>query len=250
MGLRRILKVYSEYGIYGVIYHFHRLISKEINLGSINDFIINKLKIKILNEISSFKNKKIISGIYKNVTFIPSKEGFNKNQIIYYLPQLLGTYEEQIQKKIKILSKRYSLNTIINFGAGEGYHIVSSIKKNFFKKGMAFEICREDIKVLKKNINLNKIRDKIKVFNKASFFKVAKYLSKDEIKKTLFLVDIEGTEFEIFNNNIIKKFFNSYFIIEDHSELILPQIKKNFEIAYRERKKKEGGKVLMSRLIL
>jgi len=241
MGLRRILKVYSEYGIYGVIYHFHRVISKETNLGSINDFIINKLKIKILNEILSFKNKKIISGIYKDVTFISSKEAFNKNQIIYYLPQLLGTYEEQIQKKIKILSKRYSLNTIINFGAGEGYHIVSSIKKNFFKKGIAFEICRKDIKVLKKNIKLNKIRDKIKVFNNASFFKVAKNLSKDEIKKTLFLIDIEGTEFEIFNNNIIKKFFNSYFIIEDHSELILPQIKKNIEMAYRKREREEGG---------
>jgi len=71
---------------------------------------------------------------------------------------------------------------------------------------------------------------------------VAKNLSKDEIKKTLFLIDIEGTEFEIFNNNIIKKFFNSYFIIEDHSELILPQIKKNIEMAYRKRKReREGG---------
>jgi len=99
MGLRRILKVYSEYGIYGIIYHFHRLISKETNLGSIDDFIINKLKIKILNEILFFKNKKIISGIYKDVSFISSKEGFNKNQIISYLPKILGTYEEQIQKK-------------------------------------------------------------------------------------------------------------------------------------------------------
>ena len=45
-------------------------------------------------------------------------------------------------------------------------------------------------------------------------------LNKNELKKTLFLVDIEGSEFDIFNKNNIQTFKNSVLVIENHDFMI------------------------------
>ena len=42
-------------------------------------------------------------------------------------------------------------------------------------------------------------------------------LNKRQFTKTLFLVDIEGHEFGLFNEKFCTFFSNSYFIIEDHN---------------------------------
>jgi len=58
------------------------------------------------------------------------------------------------------LQKKYNLTNIVNIGAGEGYHIVSLIKNNFFEKGLAYEIDKEGQNIIKKNIILNRYRRK------------------------------------------------------------------------------------------
>ena len=49
-------------------------------------------------------------------------------------------------------------------------------------------------------MKLNKIENKVKIFGEANFKEVKKNLNIPELKKTLFLVDIEGDEFNLFNN--------------------------------------------------
>ena len=59
------------------------------------------------------------------------------------------------------------------------------------------------------------------------------------IKNTLFLVDIEGNEFSLFDNEFCKYFSKSFFIIEDHNfniaskkkiEKFYQMIKKYFKV--------------------
>ena len=48
-------------------------------------------------------------------------------------------------------------------------------------------------------------RSKVKIFGEANFKEVKKNLNIPELKKTLFLVDIEGDEFNLFNKITLYK---------------------------------------------
>ncbi len=60
-------------------------------------------------------------------------------------------------------------------------------------------------------------------------YKVFKIIKKNDLKKSLFLIDIEGGEFELFNNKNIKTLKQSFFLIEIHEfSKAKKQIKNNF----------------------
>ena len=54
-------------------------------------------------------------------------------------------------------------------GAAEGYHIISLLKKKFFKKGLAFEVSQKSRSILKKNALINNISKKIIIYKNANF---------------------------------------------------------------------------------
>lgn len=198
--------------------------------------IIKRYKKKIIiKKISNLNSGRIISGTYKSV-FINSTTKFSGD-----LPsKLLGIYEEQVQEKIKEISKKKNLKYLINFGASDGYHIIGLIKKKLFKKGIAFEIDTQIKKRLINNIKINNLSSKISVLGKASFEDIYKFIDHKDLKKTLFLVDIEGGEFCLFNKKNLNYFKDSYLIIENHQTLFEDKknlikkffslIKKNFRI--------------------
>ena len=76
-------------------------------------------------------------------------------------------------------------------------------------------------------MKLNKIENKVKIFGEANFKEVKKNLNIPELKKTLFLVDIEGDEFNLFNKKNLKFFKNNILIIENHEMLISKKNKIN-----------------------
>lgn len=157
----------------------------------------HKTKIYLTKKICLLSNYKIIYGPYKNVFFMRKIHKLKKNThwVSYNLScQLLGFYELEVQKKIIEIQKKNNLTKIVNIGAGDGYHIVSLIKNKIFKNGIAFEkniIGQETI--LLNSID-NKIEKKIKITGEFNFESFKLDLNK-EIKKTLFLIDIEGAEF-------------------------------------------------------
>ena len=125
--------------------------------------------------------------------------------------------------------KNYHLNFLINFGAGEGFHTIGPIRNRWFSRAIAFENDIKEKKILLENIKINKCNNKIKVLNDANFEDVNKNLSKKDLKKTLFLVDIEGEEFRLFIQKNINHFRNSFLLIECHDFYIKDKkIVKNF----------------------
>jgi len=138
---------------------------------------------------------------------------------VHMASKYLGFYEEQIQKKIIDIQFKYNLNFLLNFGASDGYHIVSLIKNKYFKSGLAFEKSLAERKILKKNIIKNNLINKIQIFNSANFKEIFDNYDQKKIEKSLFLIDIEGDAFNLFESKYINKLKNSHFIIEIHDFL-------------------------------
>ena len=163
-------------------------------------------------QISKVTNNKILYGPYAGTKIINSYGWSN----VDFSPKYLGSYELQIQNKILDLIKKKKFDCFIDLGAAEGYHIISLLKKKFFKKGFAFETSKKSREILKKNAKVNNISKKINIYGNANFLSLLGILKDFEQKKLFFLVDIEGNEYDLFSNHFCKKFSKSTFIIEEH----------------------------------
>ena len=208
MGLRRIIKNFKNDGLNGF---FYRLIKK----------LYSRSKYNLDQKILKITNNQIISGLYKD-TYLVGKNNWGVHD---FSSKLLGVYEEQVQKKILDIKERYNLEYLINFGSSDGFHILGLIKNKIFKKGFAFEIDPAEKLILKENIEKNNLSEKIEVFGKANFEEIFNTLDSEKLKKSLFLIDIEGGEFDLFTPECIKKLERSFFIIEKH-DFLISDIKK------------------------
>ena len=142
---------------------------------------------------------------------------------------LLGIYEELIQIALSKLKIESQLDYIVNFGTADGFHLIGLLKKNLFKYGFSFEIDKKMNNNLLENIKLNNSEEKIKLFTtKADLDFIDTILDERQLKNTLFLIDIEGDEFNLFSDGNIEKYKNSYFVIEDYYFYVKDQKKKNF----------------------
>ena len=229
--IRTIKKKYIKYskifkinGLDGVYFYF---IDKNFKKLYLSNFI-DKKKHLLEKEISKKAKNKILYGPYRG-TIIGNKYGWSN---IDFSSKYLGTYESQIQNEIIQLTKKNKFDFIIDLGAAEGYHIISLLKKKYFKKGLAFEINKKSREILERNAKINKVHLKLKIFGEANSLSLIKSLNNLDQKKLFFLVDIEGNEYTLFNKQFCKKFSKSTFIIEEHpfnirNNNIIKKFKKN-----------------------
>ena len=209
--IKSIKPTYQKHGLDGLIY----ALLKNLKINTKFVSIVDKKKHLTEKKIIKLTNKTIIQGLYKStkLTCETHWAGFDVSS------KLLGIYEEQVQSKIVSLQKKYGLEYLVNFGSGDGYHVNGLLKNNYFRKALAFEIDKYGQEQIKKNSLLNNLSDKIKIFDKANFNEIKNNLTPEQLQKTLFLVDIEGTEFEIFNEINSDIFKKSFLIIENHNFL-------------------------------
>ena len=229
-------RIYIKYDNEGI----ERVISYFLNKFGINviypSFLIKK-KFKIYEKVAKITKHKVTHGIYKSL--ILSKDYNWNNDNIDISSKLLGCYEQQVQEKIIELKNRYKLKYLINFGAAEGFHTLGLIKNNYFHKALCFEINQRTRNILIDNIKINKINKKISIFSQANFKDITNNLDTTQLKRSLFLVDIEGEEFNLFNKKNLIYYKNSFLIIENHQnffkkkklkEIFFKLINKNFRV--------------------
>ena len=221
---KKILKyksIYNQNGFDGVYLYF---VNKNFKKTGLSNFIDKKKNI-LGKEISKISNNKILYGPYSG-TKILSSYGWSN---IDFCPKYLGSYEYQVQKKIIDLNKKKKFDYFIDLGAAEGYHIISLLKKKFFKQGLAFEISKKSREILKKNAQINKLNNRIRIYKDANLSSLKNALRNFNHRRLLFLIDIEGQEYDLFDKDFCKIFSKGTFIIEEHPFNISDKRKiKNF----------------------
>ena len=230
--LKKYIKIYNKNGFDGLWFYFY---NKNIRKTGFNNFIDKKKNI-IGKKIERLSKNKILYGSYSGTKITSSFEWSKTDLSAKYL----GTYESQVQEKIILLSKKFKLKNLIDLGAAEGYHIVSLLNKGFFSKGIAYEINQKSREYLKKNATANNLLKKLVIYKEATFETLKKNLGEINQRKTLFLIDIEGNEFYLFNDKFCNFFSKCFFIIECHEFNIKnKRIIKNFYNSIKKRFKIE-----------
>ena len=186
------------------------------------DELVTLKKKQVGNKVHKIFKGRVASGLYKGMR-ISTKENWGND----IGSKILGIYEEQIQQCIHKIAKEKKINTIINFGAAEGYHLIGPVKKKIIPFGFGIEIDKETRKTKKKNIISNSLTKRIKIIT-FDDFKSLKIKSKNKnSSKILVLIDIEGNEYNLLNKTNIKYFKNDFLIIELHQFISNSSTKHN-----------------------
>jgi 16S rRNA G966 N2-methylase RsmD len=190
--------VNTLFGKFGIKFRFKNAIQKRIL------YLTKKLKLLSKNLVQS--------GAYKNM-----KIGDIAWSEYDYCPKIIGVYENEVQNELLKTNCKY----IVNLGAGEGYHAIGQILSGTKEQAICFELSKTSRKFLNTNSKINNIENKIKIFEKANnnyLDYLQEKISDIDFKECVFLIDIEGEEFNIINNKNLETLKESKLIIEFHEK--------------------------------
>ena len=128
---------------------------------------------------------------------------------------LLGIYEQELLETLcsKPLTDR---SYFIDIGAADGYYGIGLVTAGFYKKSFCFEISEKGRQTIQEGARVNRVSEKVEVFGAADHT-LAQQLPQGCIDDAVVLVDIEGGEFDVLNEEFLKTFKNAYILIEIHN---------------------------------
>ncbi|MCL1463529.1 hypothetical protein [Argonema galeatum] len=165
------------------------------------------VKSLIISVILKIANGRVLSGPFKGMKFTLENPD---------LPKILGTYELEIDSAIKrIEAHRFDL--IINVGAGEGYYAVGTALKWPEAVVYAFEADRNKHPQILKLSQNNAVLDRVKILGICQENDLLASLNQD--LSTLIIIDIEGSEIELLNPDMIANLKKAVILVELHNFL-------------------------------
>jgi len=125
----------------------------------------------------------------------------------------LGTYESEIVDLIFGYSTA-GREFFVDIGAAEGFHALGVLKNNSYKSSIAFEMDERSRHFLLKNAVENGVQDKLTIKGCAQ----SNFLQDLEcdLSKTVFLIDIEGGEFDLLTAELFMEMRSAILIVELH----------------------------------
>mgnify|MGYP001202818320 CR=1 FL=1 len=214
---------------------------------------IDKRKIWLVDHLFSITSGEIISGLFKGMK-LAKKSNWDKK--IYKFntdlsSKIVGCYEKEVQDKIAELQKKNKKKYFVNFGAGEGYFALGVLHSGLFEKSLAFEISSKSRDIMSENSKLNNLEEKLLVkdiANKNFLIDIEENFKK--LNDIFLLVDIEGDEFNIFNEKNLEPIKNCNLIIEFHelhehkkNQEFISKIKKYFNVEIMKTSNRDFSKI-------
>ena len=129
--------------------------------------------------------------------------------------KILGLYEKQVVDWIALQPRRFDL--FVDIGAADGFYAIGLLKKNLVGSAITYEISMGDRAVCKSMSQLNSVTNQISIKDKAEKIDLIQVLSSN--LHTLILVDIEGSEFDLIDAEVLETGKDKFFVIEIHARI-------------------------------
>jgi tRNA/tmRNA/rRNA uracil-C5-methylase (TrmA/RlmC/RlmD family) len=105
---------------------------------------------------------------------------------------------------------------IINVGAGTGNYAIGLAQRIPSVLVLAYEYDQETQEILRRNIQLNNVEDRVTILGKCDLTKLEIALNQSSDQKVLVIVDCEGCEFDLLDPNLIEGITNADLLVEIH----------------------------------
>jgi hypothetical protein len=130
--------------------------------------------------------------------------------------KLLGTYEQDI---LEFLNKtKGSYKFLIDIGAADGYYVVGSVFAGIVDRAYGFEINEKSRDTMIENAKINNVLNSVYIDSEATLTKINNILNDEDQGSGVFIIDIEGAEFDLLTDSFLKACKNSTLIIEIHED--------------------------------
>jgi len=126
---------------------------------------------------------------------------------------LLGLYEQEVQKSLTDVSRKYT--TFINLGAGDGYYAVGVLVSGCFERSYCFEMSEKGRSVIRETAELNGVCDRLSIHGIADR-RFVDAIGSDHLSKSVLLIDIEGGEFDLLDEEMLGSLKESIIFVELH----------------------------------
>lgn len=181
----------------------------------LHDYLIELKRKKISDLVSLHHGSTVAYGPFKGLQLSELSHwgGADRGTMV------LGLYEQELLGILSALAPRRE--TLIDLGAGDGYYGVGALVGGLFKQSYCFEMSAKGREIIIQNAKLNYVEERVHILGEATrtfYEELPAYTHKDSV----LLVDIEGAEFDLFDQSTFTVFSSSLIIIEIH--LWMPDI--------------------------
>lgn len=129
--------------------------------------------------------------------------------------QLLGLYEQEVCAVIWHLKS--GRDRFIDLGAADGYYGLGLIALGHFERSYCFEIEQRSRASLTQRAHSLGIEARVAIYGDARADLPVLLAAKDiDLSRTVMLCDIEGHEFDLFDDDFLSLVRNAYVVIENH----------------------------------
>lgn len=229
----KILLISDHYRKYGLLVTLSVIINTLMRrIGLLDQVHLTKQKI-ILDGNELFGN--IVAHGYFSGMSLPKEVWWTENDRFI---KLLGFYEEHVIKKLAELGKQYK--HFIDIGGADGYFAVGVLHGKLFERCTCFEISPKGREVIYKNAKLNNVLQKITIEQEGNRETIKSIVSTHG--PSVVLCDIEGAEFDLFDECLLNTLSDSTIIIELHDDVmscasnarsdLIMRAKEKFDVTY------------------
>jgi precorrin-6B methylase 2 len=129
---------------------------------------------------------------------------------------LLGIYEKEVLEVLESLS--HDRETFIDVGAADGYYAAGAVASGQFDRAICFELSEEGQAAIIDNATRNNVLERVHVLGEATSETVGALEQQFSIdlSRTVFLIDIEGAEFELLTEKFMQQVKSAALIVEIH----------------------------------
>jgi hypothetical protein len=171
-------------------------------------FSVDEFRLELSLKVCEIFNYEVGYGVFRGMRLGPESTWNRMDRG----GMILGIYEQEV---ITALSQNKG-KILINLGAGDGFYVIGGLKSGLFEESIAFEMHPESQTLIAKNAKLNGV-EKISTYGLATKnFWFSLKINPHDLEKTVVISDIEGDEFEIFDESAFSYFDKSILIIEIH----------------------------------
>jgi hypothetical protein len=128
---------------------------------------------------------------------------------------LLGCYEPEVLKAM-FSKPTADLSVFVNLGTADGYYVSGGLYSQRFRSAYGFETTLAGREATERAAALNGVRDRLNISGTADS-KFFEQLHDVRMSDVFLLCDIEGGEFEVFDEHCLKSLRGATIIIEIHN---------------------------------